>query len=189
MRRSILGIALATAVGTVGCNGTADMPDNSVAPVCRLLFTGGPVANPNATCTVTSAYRTASNSSTVNATAGSSSLIGGDASLQLVPAPFTFTFTSIQPGRIAAGTYSDTTSGLVGTLTITDAGSNTYRATVGAGTNVGTFTLTITKSTIQANTSSGTSYLIDGTLDATVPALPSSGASGTISVHTTFTSN
>lgn len=189
MRRSILGIALAAAVGTVGCSGTADTPDNSVAPVCRLLFTGGPVANPNATCTVTSAYQAASNSSTVNATAGTSSLVAGGASLQLVPAPFTFTFTSTQPGRIAAGSYSDTTSGLVGTLTITDAVSHTYEATVGAGTNVGTFTLTITKSTIQASTSSGASYLIDGTLDATVPALPSSGATGTITLHTTFTNN
>ena len=198
MRRPSLALSLIVATGTAslgGChNGEFDSvtppPVSPDGPQCLLTMTA-PVnlGTAGATCTTTSAYATASNTTTITVTAGSGSLresaIGG-ASLLV---PFTFAFSLTRSGHVAEGTYSNTTSGVVGSVTITNAGSATYMASAGAGNNVGTFTLVITKSTVLTNTANGTAYLIDGTLDATVPAVASSGATGTVTAHQTFKNN
>lgn len=166
------------------------MPVSNQGPACAVVLAGPINTGSGADCTTVSSYSNGANATTVNITAGSASIRGSTtsgASLQMVP--FTFAFAMSQSGHIGTGTFSNATPGLSGSVAITNAGSASYMASAGAGNNVGTFTLTIAKSATLTNTANGTAYLIDGTLDATVPAVTASGATGAVTVHTTFRNN
>ena len=92
-------------------------------------------------------------------------------------------------GSLGVGTYTNSSPGVTGSITITNAAALTWLASAGSGANVGTWTLKITRVTVLTNTANGVAYEVQGTLDATVPEVTSSGATGVVTVSANFPGN
>jgi hypothetical protein len=93
-----------------------------------------------------------------------------------------------QTGQSHTGALTSATAGMSGSIRVTN-GTAVYLTSTNTGSNQGTFTVNFTKVSVLTNTANGTAYLVDGTLDATVPAVASSGATGTVTLHIDFKNN
>jgi hypothetical protein len=86
-------------------------------------------------------------------------------------------------GNLAAGTWTQSNS--IGSISVTQ-GTQSWMATSGSSP-AGTWTLTITSVGGQVSSNPGaTGYLVHGSIDATLPAVTSTGASGTVTAHFTM---
>jgi hypothetical protein len=112
--------------------------------------------------------------------------VGGNTStVGLTAGSYNFAFSMTDHGQIGTGDFSNTTPGVTGFLSIVK-GTDNYYVSTGNGSQIGSFTLHLTDITNNGTNAGGTSYLINGSLDATVPADTSSGASGTITIQAAF---
>ena len=193
MHISIRAIGLITiGVSAVSCSKKEiDNPTTSNnGPGCNALLSIATSKLSAPPCTTTASYTTATGSTTVTITGSGTALIAGADSGPEADAAATATFGVVitRTGQPQAGPLSGSTSGMTGTITVTN-GSAGYLTTTNTGSNQGTFTLNLTKVTVLTNTANGIAYLVDGSLDATVPAVTSTGASGTVTLHIDFTNN
>ena len=184
-------LASVVACSTKNSLGLPPTPESPTAIPNQLVMAGLALGDVTAPCTVASNYASAINGTTTGVTAGSggsaAALASGTAAASAPP--FTFNAQIVTSGRVAVGTYTNLSPGVTGTITITNAGRLTWLASAGSGTSVGTWTLKITQVTILTNTANGVAYEIKGTLDATVPAVIASGATGSVTVSANFMSN
>ena len=170
MRHSRLRLALA-ALAAAGCGGgdSVSTGGNNNNPSCVVHFTGGPVADPAATCAPIVTYNAGTNVSGVGISAGA----------------YNFAFTMEDVGaKITGGDFNNLQPGVSASLFIVN-GTDNYTLNTGNGSQIGSFTLHITSLT-PTSEGSTTSWYPNGTLDATVPADTGSGAHGTITAHATF---
>jgi len=91
-------------------------------------------------------------------------------------------------GTPASGHHTNSDAGAYGGVTAgTAAGAYWYAAAGNIGLPAqGTYDLNLTSVTNPVQTDSGTSYTVHGSLSASLPALTTSGASGTVTVSATF---
>jgi hypothetical protein len=91
------------------------------------------------------------------------------------------------PGDVHTGTFMDTDTGANSGLTVKNQANNTWLATVGSGAKQGSYTLLITGTGLSVATSSGKGYSgMGGTLDAVLPFVAGSGATGNVNMHVSY---
>lgn len=84
-------------------------------------------------------------------------------------------------------TYRNTDAGAEAELIVTTSAHQTWEAAVGPGETVaGSYGLTFTSVAQNGANAGGNGYDAEGTLDATLPAVTSTGASGVVLVSATF---
>jgi hypothetical protein len=95
----------------------------------------------------------------------------------------TFTF----PGAPGIGTLTESSpDGGVTTRITVNSGSASWAATESTSdVTVGTYTLTVTKASVTA-VGVQTAYAVSGTLDATLPPVAQTSATGDVTLHTSF---
>lgn len=168
-----MAAACIAAVLVAGCSSSDNGGDGGGgAPSCTIHFTGGPVADPSLACSVAAVFATSTNTSGVS--------ISGSASGLDVQ------FAMVNHGDLGTGDFSNTTPQVSGSLTI-QTGGHVWVVNDDGDTQDGSFTLHITNITTQTSDATGKSYIISGSLDASAPADSLSGATGTVTVHATFT--
>lgn len=174
---------LAVVVGIVACSssndksagGSGDTTNTSNNQSCTMHFTSGPIADPNATCTVSAVYNPSTTTSIIEIAVVNSTL---DAE-----------FNTTRPGQLDTTTSTNTSAGATGLFDIKASGAPSYEMTTAPGSQTGTFSVKFTKVSVASTSAEGTTYSITGTLDATVPADTTTGATGTVTVHATFSGN
>jgi hypothetical protein len=83
--------------------------------------------------------------------------------------------------------YTNADSAAQAQIIVTTSGNQVWTATVGQGlATTGSYTLTFTSVVRNGSSAGGEGYAADGTLNATLPAVTSSGASGVIILTATF---
>lgn len=183
MRR--LTVYLAVATVTVACGGkraAAPPADSSVVAnaatpsvasgvTCTMHFTSGPIADPGAPCTVEADYFNGSGRSVVEI-----GMLRGN-----LQARFNFTV----PGHLDTLPKTNTTDSVTGLLDVST-GGHAFEMTTAPGSATGTFALRLTKVTTNSTNGGTINFAIAGTLDATVPADTTSGATGTVTIHAVF---
>ena len=88
----------------------------------------------------------------------------------------------------AGSVLKSTDAGAQGSFAV-NLGGHYFSAVAGSTTaseNQGSYTLNLSSVTTTASANGGSLYAVHGTLDATLLAVPSSGATGTVTLHTTF---
>jgi hypothetical protein len=182
MRRSSVAIGLFIAVMIGGCS-TIPVNDSPNGPTCKAVAFLAAFFNSTVNCTAVANTTTATNTSAVQITGSSTDLVAaGSAAAVVISVGINRT------GAMQTGTWTNTTPGMSGSISVTN-GDSTWITTTNTGTNQGTFTMTLTKVTLLTTTANGPAYLVDGTLDATVPAVTTTGATGTVTLHIDFTNN
>ncbi|MGH7581813.1 MAG: hypothetical protein ACREL5_01150 [Gemmatimonadales bacterium] len=166
MRHSSLRVVLAV-LAVAGCSsGSTDTGDGGgTQHSCVVHFTGGPIGDPAVDCAPIVTVSSTSNNSGVGISAGA----------------YSFQFTMEDAAHISTGDFNNLQPGVTASLFIVN-GTDNYYMNTGNGSQIGSFTLHITSLT----SAGGDAYYPNGSLDATVPADTSSGASGTITVHAVF---
>ena len=90
-------------------------------------------------------------------------------------------------GEPHSGTYASTDTGVTGGATVSiSAGSAGWVGTSDPGSPQGSFSLKFTGVSTAYTASSGKSYTTAGSVDATLPAISGSAATGTVTLHATF---
>ncbi|MFN2546111.1 MAG: hypothetical protein ABR567_01630 [Myxococcales bacterium] len=93
-------------------------------------------------------------------------------------------------GEPHTGAYKNTDAGAESGITVTNgsgASAQYWVANVGDGsTPAGSYTLNFTSVSNAITVSNGKGYSVEGTLDATLPAVSGTGATGTVTLHATF---
>jgi hypothetical protein len=163
MRFLNITVAATAAMLIAGCGGDEAPPGGVLA--CNWSGTPGG----GGSCSAAAAYGGQSGNSAVVLTSD------GPSSLNV---------TMILQGHLVPGIYTGTTTGLSGSITLTN-GSASYTTTTNTGNNPGTFSLVVTGVTTSASADGALVYSITATLDATIPAAAGSGASGTSTLHAT----
>jgi hypothetical protein len=95
-----------------------------------------------------------------------------------------FTF----PDAPTLGTFTDADvdAGTTARISVT-AGADAWAATAGTpAPATGTYTLVVTRATPTNLTAEGVVYAVGGSLDATLPPVPSTAATGNVTLHATF---
>lgn len=158
MRFLDITVAALAACTVAGCAGDTNPPGGVLA--CTWVTTPGG----SGACTAAAAY---------GGQSGNSAVVFSTASNNL-------SVTIVLPGHLGAGTYNAASTGISGSITVTNGGTS-YTTTTNAGSNPGTFALVITSVKVTASADGALVYGINGSLDATVPA--ASGGSGNAVVH------
>jgi hypothetical protein len=90
------------------------------------------------------------------------------------------------PGKPAVKTYTQTAAGSQSAVTVNQSPKLWIAVVGGNSPTQGSYTLTVTKVTQVSTNTSGIGYLVHGTLDAKLPAVAGTGASGSVTLHVTF---
>ena len=138
--------------------------NNNGGDSCSVALTGAVTSTITCTAAV-GAYTSATNQSAVSVLAS-----GSTPGLALALA---------FPGTLHTGTYHSTDAGAAGGITVTQ-GQSSWLAVAGTGT----YTVNLTTVSTLSSTAQGTSYLIHGTIDATLVAAAQGAAS--VTLHATF---
>ena len=165
-------------VALLSCQSSADGSSDpgSSGPPCALTLSGG--TSGSFACTLRSAtWSDATDTGTV--------MVGyGGAGQQTPSIGATFTFPV--PPRAGIFTQTDADAGTTGQITVT-LGSASWAATADASAPAeGAFTLNLTKVLPTKLLADGEIYAFSGTLDATLPPLPQTSATGDVTLHATF---
>jgi hypothetical protein len=164
IRRALAGAGL-IALGACGGGDSKGITDPGGTPgttKCTVTFSGAKTGSEN--CVAGAAYSTADKASAISIGV-SGSLSGG---ILIEGEPSKATYTASTP-KVTGGVF--------------------YIAGVqywAADSDQGAFTLTISSVGNVVTVPDGKGYTIHGTLDATLPAVAGTGATGTITVHATF---
>jgi len=152
--------------GDVGDGGLgSDMAIHS----CTMTATGA--VNETATCTATTVYASGSN------LGGPTLTIQGSNSVSLEA-------TITRPGMVTSGTWSSTDTGTKGSIDAT-MGIPTWDACQGCSTPQGSWTMDLTVESM-STTSDGATYIATGTINATLPPITATGATGTVTFTASF---
>jgi hypothetical protein len=90
-------------------------------------------------------------------------------------------------GEPKVGHFKNTDVGAQGGAGVTLAQSQIWLANIaGTGSAVGSYDLNLTSVSTNATVSTGKVYNVSGTLDAVLPAVAGSGATGTVTLHAVF---
>jgi len=89
-------------------------------------------------------------------------------------------------GTLHTGVFHQSDSGAKGGVAVTGTANASWLAAQDNGTPMGTWTLNLTGATTIAGNSTGAADYVHGTVDATLPAVANSGASGTVTLHASF---
>jgi len=149
------------------------VPDGGPAP-CNLSVSGA--VSGVFTCSVSVTYATAANR--------------GDVTISVAdPRPLQQITLSLQkPGLPVTGSWANTDTGASGGITVegeSDASVPTWACTVGGTSPDGTYTMQLQVGAGMPDMG-GEVFGANGTIDAMLPAVTSSGAMGTVSLHATF---
>ena len=93
------------------------------------------------------------------------------------------------PGEPKTGTYANTDAGAQGAVSVqipSGASAGHWVAAAGSGSAQGSYSLKFTSVSNTLSASNVKAYSTEGTLDATLPAVSGTGATGTITQHATF---
>jgi hypothetical protein len=164
-------------IGLLACgNAVGSNPGGSSGPPCTFTLSGGTAGTYG--CTIRYAiWSDTDDTGTV--------MFGYGYTGQTTPvisASFNF------PGEPRPGTLTETSpdAGVTTRITVTS-GSASWAATEAASTpTTGTYTLTVTNSQIVNSLSDRDVYGITGTLDATLPPVPQTSATGNVTLHLGF---
>lgn len=162
MRVAIVAICAALSA----CGGSIDLGGGS----CTVTLSGAQTGTSSCTAPATAVYASSNARSGISLSGTSS----GQPSIAVSWA-----------GNVHTGTFTQTDAGAQAGITVTS-GSSYWAVSAGGGANTGTYALQITSATSLGTVSGGQAWSVHGTLTATAPAVPGSGASGTVNVQVTF---
>jgi len=167
---------MAVVIGLLACGSAVDSNPGGVSgPPCTFTLSGGTTGSYG--CTTRLAYFTDSNET-------GTVMLGYGYTGQTNPAiSASFNF----PGPPATGTLTDASpDGGVTTRILVNSGAASWTATESAtGATVGTYTLTVTKASITIVNDQDV-YGVSGTLDATLPPVAQTSATGDVTLHASF---
>ena len=170
MRNNMTGITLLAVAAALACGGSSTTGGGT----CTITTSGGQTGTWD--CGVfAAAWSSSSNQGAFSAGAT-------DAAHDLVSVAMGIS------GQPHAGTFKFSDAGAVGGISVTANGnSSSWFAGHNSSTDSqGDYTLTITSLSETVSNSGGKAYRVGGTLDATLPALSGSSATGTVTLHATF---
>jgi len=171
-------LAVLVLVVSLACGGTGTNPTNTGA--CSITLSGAVTGTFPCASAATGGYDHASNESAVDFTAGSAASASNTTPDITVAIGFS--------GSMQNGTFTSTGSGAGGGVVVDGNPGSVWAATVASGANpaTGSYTLVVSSNTTLAGNTSGSVYTVHGTLDATLPAVQGSSATGTVTLHATF---
>ena len=91
-----------------------------------------------------------------------------------------------RPGEVTTGTWANTDSGAMGGVDIIAQGGMAWVASETAPNSQGSYTMDLTGANVIGQTTSAKSYLVHGTMDATLLPIAGTGSSGNVMFHASF---
>lgn len=148
-------------------------PITVVKPACTLVYSGGATAS--FPCTVTAVFDQKSNRSTVVVAPSAQQ------SVQIMTSVWA-------PGELKVGTLTGTTTGVGFSAIYQQAGGAVLPSWLATnqGAATGSLSTTITSVTTTTTFTGGHAYAVHGSTTGTLPSIPSTGASGTVTMSATF---
>jgi hypothetical protein len=167
-------ISIAALFAVAGCGGSTTSLTTDPSANCSIALSGAVTAT--LSCTAHSAaYNSANN------TGGFVLSAAATAAVQSFSAAVGTT------GQPTTGTFTQSSGSLNGSgVVVRGTGNQIWSSTVGSGTQ-GTFSLVVRDLGSSVSANGGTAWpLIHGTLNATLPGVPGSGATGSVTVVASF---
>jgi hypothetical protein len=168
----LLGMAagLTAALAIAGCS--SDTPGTSTTTAtCTAKITGAVTAT--FSCSVTDVYTIAGSTSILTISGGGSGV--------------TMSFGLGIAGSPQETILTNTSTGVTGSITVTTGTASWLSSNTGAPQ--GTFNLSIASLSVQSSTVNGATYLMGGTLIASLPPAGGTTATGTVAVEIDFSPN
>ncbi len=171
------------AAGIVACNSNSTGPQQGISKSCTVTLSGA-VSGTYDCRPATTSYGSATDNTAFSfgvPASGSRPAIGLTVVWIGIPTD------SIYRNSDSTYSYKYNDVGAQADISVTTSNNQTWLATVGEGTPAaGTYNLTFTSVVLNGATQSGNLYSAEGTVTATLPAVASSGAIGTIILSATF---
>jgi hypothetical protein len=178
-----LGAVVLAAAGILGCNSNSTGPQQGVSSSCTVTLSGA-VSGTYDCRPATTSYGGATDNTGFTFGVRAS---GSQPAIGLTVVWIGIPTDSIYRNMDGTYSYKYTDIGAQGDISVTTSNGQTWLATIGEGPPAaGTYILTFTSVTANSFTSSGGLYDGEGTVTATLPAVASSGATGTIILSATF---
>jgi len=172
MRSKIIWVAVSALAACGGSAGPGGTPQNR----CTVILSGALSGSFNCSTAAFGSWSSGANQSTLGFG------VNGTASTPAVGVGLFFA------GPMHTGTYKSTDAGANGAVSATPNSSSSQTWTAAAGSSSqGSYTMSLTDLGSSVALGSGLAYPgVHGTLDATLPAAASTGASGTVTLHAVF---
>jgi hypothetical protein len=148
---------------------TVDAPELPANVACSVALSGATTGN--LTCTQALSVWASSNNT-------------GSVSINITGSSPTVTSAISFSGEPHTGTFKNTDANALGAVTVTGAGGVWVASIGGNNATSGSYTLVLSSVSAATTTSTGKSYTVHGTLDATLPPIVGTGTS--VTFHATF---
>jgi hypothetical protein len=91
-----------------------------------------------------------------------------------------------RPGEVMTGMWANTDSGAMGGIDVIASNSQAWSASQASPNSQGSYTMDLTAANVIGQTTSAKTYLVHGTIDATLPPIAGTGATGNVTFHASF---
>ena len=167
-------VVLVAVVGALGCNKTTTGVQPGVSSSCTVTLSGA----------VSGTYDCRPATTTWSNTDDTGGFTFGIRASGTTPA---MGLAIVWLGEPTDSTYAGTDAGAQADIFVTTASNQTWRASIGGGTAAaGSYSVTFTSVTYNLPEAGGKGYSADGTLNATLPAVAASGATGVVILTASF---